>query len=157
MEFRIISLPPFKAATSGVDKQADFSRESVLGKFDAYFSAIKLNARDSFTPRDFLYYDEEQQGLVWIFALSEDISAGENEIIDFEGGYYLTYSYKDGDGEMNDKLCKEALKYIEESDYLELNIRKDHYMMGHIITPAEIIEKQGFAQMETFIPIKIKA
>jgi len=41
MEFRIISLPPFKAATSGVDKNFDFSADGILGKFDAYFSAIK--------------------------------------------------------------------------------------------------------------------
>jgi hypothetical protein len=28
--------------------------------------------------------------------------------------------------------------------------------MGHIITPSEIIKAQGFAQMENFVPIKLK-
>jgi len=28
--------------------------------------------------------------------------------------------------------------------------------MGHIITPPEIIKAQGWAQMENFIPIKLK-
>ena len=157
MEFRIISLPPFKAASSGVDKNFDFTSEGVLGKFDLYFSVMNLSDRDRFLPRDFLYYDEEQQGMVWILALSEDMDDGENEVIHFDGGYYLTYFYKDGDEETNGKLYKEALKYIENSDILELDIRQNHYPMGHIITPAEIIQAQGWAQMETFIPIKLKS
>ena len=156
MKFRIISLPAFKAASSGVDKNFDFSPSGVLGKFSDYFSTIKLSDRDSFLPRDFLYFDEEKQGLVWIFALSEGIDSGGNEVIDFDGGFYLTYTYKDGDEDTNEKLYNEALKYIEESEVLELDIRPNHYSMGHIITPAKIIEAQGWAQMEAFIPIKLK-
>jgi hypothetical protein len=156
MEFRIISLPPFRASTSGVDKNFDFSSTGVLGKFDLYFSAIEPSDRDRFMPRDFLYYDEEQQGMIWIWALSEDMDDGGNEVIDFDGGYYLTYAYKDGDEESNGKLYTEALKYIENSEVMELDIRPNHYAMGHIITPAEIIKAQGWAQMETFIPIRLK-
>jgi hypothetical protein len=156
MDFRIISLPPFKAASSGVDKNFDFSSTGILGKFDIYFSAIHPSDRDNFMPRDFLYYDEQQQGMIWIWALSDDMSDGGNEVIDFDGGYYLTYAYKDGDEQTNGKLYKEALKYIEDSDVLELDVRPNHYSMGHIITPAEIIKAHGWAQMETFIPIKLK-
>ena len=94
--------------------------------------------------------------MIWIWALSEDMDNGGHEIIDFEGGYYLTYAYKDGDNEANNKLYKEALEYIETSEVLELDVRPNHYTMGHIITPAEIIDAQGWAQMETFIPIKLK-
>lgn len=65
MEFRIIELPPFTAESSGVDLNFDFSEKGVLGKFDAYFSAIKPVARDCFMPRDFLFYDPENKGLVW--------------------------------------------------------------------------------------------
>lgn len=156
MNFRMISLPNFKAASSGVDQNFDFSPAGVLGKFDQYFSAIKPCSRDSFMPRDFLYFDEEKQGLVWIWALSEDMDNGGNEVIDFEGGYYLTYVYKDGDEEANGKLYKDAIQYIEDSEVLALDIRSNHYTMGHIITPPEIIKAQGWAQMETFIPIKLK-
>ncbi len=65
MDFRIISLPPFKAASSGVDKECNFSPSGILGKFDKYFSAISPSKRDSFMPRDFLFFDEEKQGMVW--------------------------------------------------------------------------------------------
>lgn len=112
--------------------------------------------RDSFMPRDFLYYDEKNKGLVWIWALSEGMDDGGNEILDFEGGYYLTYIYKDGDEEANQRLYGEAIKYIEESEVLELDVRPDHYSMGHIITPPEIIQAQGWAQMEAFIPVKLR-
>ncbi|WP_425448815.1 hypothetical protein [Dethiothermospora halolimnae] len=156
MEFRIISLPPFKAASSGIDKEFDFSSNGILGKFDKYFSEIKLSERDSFIPRDFLFFDEEGQGMVWWWALTEDMDDGNNEVVDFEGGYYITYVYKDGDEETNGKLYNRALEYIKNSDILELDIHKNHYAMGHIITPPEIIEAQGWAQMETFIPVKLK-
>ena len=156
MKFRIVSLPAFKAASSGLDKNFDFSPNGILGKFNEYFSAIIPSARDSFLPRDFLYFDEEKQGFVWMWALSEDMNDGGNEIIDFDGGFYLTYAYKDGDEETNGRLYDEALKYIQASEVFELDIRPNHYAMGHIITPSEIIEAQGWAQMEAFIPIKLK-
>jgi transposase len=78
------------------------------------------------------------------------------EVIDFDGGYYVTYVYKDGDEEANSQLYNEAIKYIEESGIFELDVRPNHYAMGHIITPPEVIKAQGWAQMETYIPIKIK-
>ncbi len=40
MDFRIVYLPPFEAVSSGADKEFDFSPEGILGKFDAYFSAM---------------------------------------------------------------------------------------------------------------------
>lgn len=156
MEFRIISLPPFRAASSGVDENFDFSDNGILGKFDNYFSKIMPSPRDNFMPRDFLFFDEEKQGMVWWWALIDDMDNGDNEIVNFDGGYYLTYVYKDGDEEANGKLYREALEYINNSEAFELDVRPNHYAMGHIITPVEIIEIQGWAQMETFIPIKLK-
>lgn len=155
MYFRIISLPAFKAASSGVDKNFDFSEEGILGKFDQFFSKKKVSPRDNFMPRDFLYYDEVQNGMVWIWALTEDSDSEGYETIDFEGGLYLTYTYKDGDEEENERLYNEAIKYINESNIFSLDIRPNHYVMGHIITPSEVINAQGWAQMETFIPIKL--
>lgn len=157
MLFSVISLPAFKAASSGLDTQFDFSPEGVLGRFDRYFSAIRPSARDSFMPRDFLYYDESARGMVWMWALAEGMDDGGNDIVDFEGGWYLTYAYRDGDEEANAALYAQALQYIEESDALALDIRPGHYAMGHIITPPELITAQGWAQMETFIPVKLKA
>ncbi|MGP0586199.1 GyrI-like domain-containing protein [Paenibacillus timonensis] len=156
MHFRIISIPPFKAVSSGVDKNADFSENGVLGKFDAYFSKLKPGPRDGFMPRDFLYYDAEKEGLVWMYALTDEMDAEGFEVMDFEGGSYLTYHYKDGDHEANERLYHEALAWIEQSEYFVLDQRTNHYAMGHIITPPEVIKATGTAQMEAFIPIRLK-
>lgn len=155
MEFRIIELPSFKAASSGPDPEFDFSEQGILGRFDAYFSRLSPSPRDTFMPRDFLYFDPSKGGMVWIYALTDDMETGDYEVIDFAGGYYLTYAYKDGDEQAGQKLFEEARKYIEAHDQLELDVTNDRFLMGHIITPKEIIERQGWVQMESFIPIKL--
>lgn len=155
--FRIIELPPFTAVSSGLDPACDFSEKGVLGKFDAYFSAIKPLPSDSFRPRDFLFYDPVRQGMVWLWALAEGMDDGGLEHIDFEGGYYLCYHYQDGDDAAREKRHQEALAYIRDSQVFELDERPNHYGMGHIITPKAIAKAQGYYVMEVFIPIKIKA
>ena len=156
MDFRIISLPPFRAASSGVDSAMDFSPTGLLGKFNAYFSAIHPSPRDDFMPRDFLLYDWERKGFVWWWALTEGMDDGGNEIEEFDGGLYLTYVYRDGDEEDGGRKYQEALQYIEASGIFEKDERSGHYTMGHIITPRAVIDRQGWAQMENFIPIKLK-
>ena len=156
MDFRIISLPPFQAASSGLVWDFDFSPDGALGKFNTYFSAITPSPRDSFMPRDFLCFDGETGGMVWLYALSEGIEPGGYEVVECEGGCYVTYTYRDGDEEANSRLFREAVAYIEASPVLELDVRPGHLSMGHIITPQEVIAAQGWAQMEAFIPVKLK-
>lgn len=156
MDFRIVSLPPFRAVSSGLVRDFDFSPESALGKFNAYFSAITPSPRDSFMPRDFLCHAAQENAMVWLWALSEGMDTGGYEVIDFEGGCYLTYTYRDGDEEANGRLYQKALAYIETSGVFAPDIRPNHWPMGHIITPPAVIQAQGWAQMETFIPIKLK-
>lgn len=95
--------------------------------------------------------------MVWILALSEDIDAGGYEVIDFPGGCYLCYAYKDGDQEANQILWNKAMAYVASQNSFELDIKPGRYAMGHIITPPEIINCQGWAQMESFIPIRPKS
>ena len=68
----------------------------------------------------------------------------------------MTYTYRDGDQEANAKLYQEAAACIEASPVLEPDVRPGHLSMGHIITPPEVIAAQGWAQMEAFIPVKLK-
>lgn len=156
MTYRIISIPPFRAVLSGVDSSFDFSENGVLGRFNNYFSKLKPRPQDSFSPRDYLYFDEKQGGLVWMYALADYMDTEGYETLDFDGGYYVTYHYKDGDEAENERLYNEVLAWIEQSEALALDKRENHYPMGHIITPPAIIEAQGWAQMETFIPVKLK-
>ena len=154
--FRIIELPAFTAVTSGIDQTFDFSPTGKLGQFDAFFSAIKPLPKDNFMPRDFLYYDESNKGLVWMYALIDGVDTLDYETIDFEGGYYVTFTYQDGDDKTRDSRYQEAMTFINNHNHIELDIRENHYPMGHIITPEELMNKQGYAQMQTYIPVKMK-
>ncbi len=156
MNFRIISLPSFQAVTSGVDKVGDFADGGILRSFDNFFSGVIPKPEESFMPRDFLYYDEENGGMVWLWALTESGETGGFETVEFEGGLYITYAYRDGDGENHDRLHKEVYDYLKASDILTLDIRPNHYSMGHIITPKAVMDAQGWGQMEVFIPVKLK-
>ena len=156
MDFRIISLPPFTAVTSGPDPQFDFSPEGVLGRFNEFFSSIKPSPRDSFMPRDFLFFNKEAGGLEWGYAIEEGMPDGGFSKISFEGGVYLTYFYWDHDEDANQKLYQQALDYIAASDAFQLDERPGHYSMGHIITPPEFIEALGNGMMEAFVPVKLK-
>lgn len=156
MDFRIVSLPPFRAVSSGPDPKADFTSGGVLGKFDAYTSSVYPPPRDSFLPRDFLFFDEQQQALVWWYALFDGMNVGGYQVVEFDGGLYLTYVYRDGDETENGRLYRAALEHISSSSIYETDIRPNHYPMGHIITPPQLIKAQGFAQMETYIPIRLR-
>ena len=156
MDFRIVSLPPFRALTSGPDPDADFTPAGRPGRFDAHVSTSRPTPRDSFLPRDFLFFDEEQQALVWWYALVDDMPTGGYAVVDFDGGLYLTYVYRDGDDSGNGLLYRAALAHIATSPIYETDIRPNHYPMGHVITPPRLILAQGFAQMETYIPIRLR-
>lgn len=91
----------------------------------------------------------------WWWALAEGMPDGGFEKVDFPGGYYLTYFNRDGDEEESTRLYNDAMKYIEYSEVIDLDEGPDHYAMGHIITPAALIDAQGYALMETFIPVKM--
>lgn len=155
MEFRMIELPSFKAVSSGVDTNVDFSDQGILGKFNAYFSKLSPRPENSFMPRDFLMFDHSKGGMVWLYALTDELETDGYDIVDFVGGYFLTYVYKDGDEIAGQELFKKAKEFIAHSAHLEFDISENRPMMGHIITPKKIIEEQGWAQMESFIPIRL--
>lgn len=156
MDLRIISIPSFTAVTSGPDPEMDFSPEGKLGRFNDYFSAITPSPRDSFMPRDFLFFNSEAGGLEWWWALEEGMPDGGFQRVAFEGGLFATYTYRDQDQETNGRLYQETVQAIQESGCLELDDRPGHYSWGHIITPPELIEAQGFALMECFVPVRVR-
>lgn len=81
---------------------------------------------------------------------------GGYEKVQFDGGYYLCYHYRDQDEVAGAELHQAAMQFIQDSQLLELDERPNHYTMGHIITPKEISDQLGYAIMETFVPIKLK-
>ena len=156
MEYRIIYLPPFQAVTSGPSADFDFSEAGILGKFGRYFSTITPEPRDSFMPRDFLFFNREAGGLEWWWALADGMPDGGYAHTSFDGGNYITYIYKDGEQAENERQYNDVMDFLSKNDLFMSDERPGHYGMGHIITPAEIIKAQGYAVMEAFVPIKLR-
>lgn len=82
-------------------------------------------------PRDFLYYDEENKGMVWLWALTES-------------------------GETHDRLHKEVYDYIKASDILELDIHPNRYPMGHYHAKS-CYGRTGLGTDGGFYPCEIEA
>jgi hypothetical protein len=154
MEYVLIQLPEFDAIVSGVDKTFDFSKEGVLGRFDAYYSTQKPSPNDSFLPRDFLYFDAFQGGLVWMYAIHEGMTPHAFQTVRVPAGWYLIYHWVDGDDEQGGKMYQGALEYLKTLRCFELDETEGRHAMGHIVTPSDAAVLQGFAVMRTYLPVK---
>lgn len=155
MDYVLIQLPAFDAIVSGVDSQFDFSQKGVLGRFDAYFSAQKPSQNDSFLPRDFLYFDADQGGLVWMYAVHDGMTPHNFDKVHVPGGWYLTYEWIDGDDEQGGAMYQGALRYLATLGKFEIDETAGRHAMGHIVTPHDAIFLQGFAVMRTYLPVRI--
>ena len=72
----------------------------------------------------------------------------------FPAGLYATYVWRDGDEAENARLYRRTLEEIEATGTLMPDDTRP--AMGHIITPPEVQRALGYAQMETFLPIRVK-
>lgn len=152
---RIIELPKCKVVSSGCDIVGDFAAGGILDRFDKWWSEADKKRRDKFYPRDFLCYDPAKGGLVWYYAVEDStIDTGGFEMVDFEGGLYAVATSMDGDEDDSSSVFEEIKDWVSNSQYFEVD--DSRCCMGHIITPQTAIKVMGYAQMENYIPIKIK-
>lgn len=96
---RIVELPGCKMASSGCGTGPDqWADDGLLRRFNVWWSTLDKKRADKFFPRDFMWYDREKDGLVWYYAIPEDITDTAGfEIVDFAGGLYAVAVYKDDD------------------------------------------------------------
>jgi len=154
---RVIALPSCRMISSGADASCDFSEAGLLGRFDRFFTEFSKNQINRFSPLDFLYFDEEKGGLVWNYVLEEGRTAPEGwDVVDFQGGLYAVYDAIDNDPETNGAEHKALMEKIDKTPQLELDVRPDRPIMGHIISPPEVITAMGAGVMETFVPVRLK-
>lgn len=151
---RLIELPKCKMVSSGCDVNCDFSETGILGKFDKWWSAYDKNRKDKFFPRDFIWYDFKNEGLVWYYAIEEDISDCEYEIMDFNGGLYAVATSIDGDDEDGASVIKSISEWIEKNEKIEVDNSRP--IMVHVITPQCAIKALNYHQADNFVPIKMK-
>ena len=152
-EIRIIKIPELRVVSSGaITNMKEFEA------FDTWWSSI--NAEHYITPRDFMWYNEKEKFMEWIFAIPENYSDfGDYQLVNFPGGLYAVASSKDSDEDCN-IAQEEVRKWVSDSSYFELSTSENditvRYTMSHVITPKIFKEKMGYHLSDIFIPIVVK-
>ncbi|MNC53372.1 hypothetical protein D3C75_1027760 [compost metagenome] len=76
------------------------------------------------------------------------------EVVDFEGGLYAVATSIDGNEEDSSKVYHQIVEWVVNSGCFEMD--EGRFSLGHITTPQSATKAMGYAQMENYIPIKIK-
>jgi hypothetical protein len=122
-------------------------------EFDNWWSNI--DTKDYITPRDFMYSDGENNGMIWLFAPPIGFTdVGKYEWVDFPGGLYAVGTAKDGDEEDSENTKEMISQWIKDSGCFEETNQR--YTMSHISTPKIFKEKMGYHLTEFFVPIVAK-
>lgn len=150
---RIIKIPELKVVSSGA-----ISNMEELNKFDSWWSAIDVN--NYITPRDFMWYNEKEKYMEWVFAVPDNYKDFDNyNLKDFPGGLYAVTTSKDNEEDCNNAR-EQIRKWVLESGCFELSEEKNdiaiRYTMNHVITPKIFKEKMGYHLSDNFVPIVVK-
>lgn len=154
---RVIEIPKMKVVTSGGMRTGE-----EFGAFCNWWSNIRTEGY--ITPRDFMWFNEKEGFVEWIFAIPNNCSDfGKYNLIDFSGGLYAVASTIDADddnGEDKNNTIKMVYEWVNDSGCFEvsssLNDAKERYTMFHIISPKIFREKKGYSIADVFIPIVVK-
>jgi DNA gyrase inhibitor GyrI len=150
---RIIKIPELKVVSSGA-----ITNMEELEKFDSWWSAIDVN--NYITPRDFMWYNEKEECMEWVFAIPENYKdVGDYHLKDFPGGLYAVLSSKNTEEDCNNAR-EEIRQWVLKSGCFELstdeNDKAIRYSMNHVITPKIFQEKMGYHLTDNFVPIIVK-
>ncbi len=149
---RIIEIPRLKVVSSGA-----ITNMEELEAFDSWWSAIDV--KHYITPRDFMWYNEKEKYMEWVFAIPEDYNDfGDYHLKDFSGGLYAVATSKDTDEDCN--VAREQIrKWVLDSECFTLSTDKNNtntrYIMNHVITPKVFKEKMGYHLSDNFVPIEL--
>jgi len=143
-KIRILEIPACKMVASPCGMFGD----GKLEKFDEWFSQFPR----LYYPKDFLYYDHEKNGFIWLYMFSKNINVPDDfKIINFTGGLYAITTGIDGQNSSEE--MDEIKTFIENNDKIEEDLSR--FSMGHIITSPFGEKALGYKQMDYYIPVKI--
>lgn len=141
---RIYEIPKCKMVSS----QCGMFGDGKLEKFDEWFSKLP---RTMF-PKDFLWFDSNNNGFVWYYIYEEGMANLENfEVVDFPGGLYAVAT--DIDGKNNETALNTIKNFIAEKGCYEEDYSRAY--LGNVITPPSARKAMGYSQMDYYIPIKV--
>lgn len=145
---KIVEIPTCKVVSSG--------RFTLGDEVFCKFSESILKKQSDLFPHDFMWFDSISGKMVWYYVLmNKNIDTNCFEVIDFDGGLYASAVSKDGDDSDGELVYKTIKDWINQSDCFELDEREEHQTMFHMPLPLTK-EIMGYAQLEIFVPIKVK-
>lgn len=142
---RIYEMPACKMVSS----QCGMFGDGKLERFNEWFSSLP---RPMF-PKDFMFYDQQQEGFIWYYIYNEGMNVPQDfSIIDFPGGLYAVAT--DVDGQDSSETITTIKNFIEEKGCFEEDASRSY--LGNIPTPPSACKAMGYEQMDYYVPIKIK-
>ncbi len=148
-DIRIVELPACQMVTSGV-KQGNNHE-----KFNKMWGELDAKRKDRFFPRDFMWWDKDDNGPVWWYAVESWVTEADTngfKFVDFEGGMYATAIVPDFDYREALRAYNGIKDWISKHDSFVLDERPRHETMWHVTGP-DITNLLGYTQVEYFIPI----
>jgi DNA-binding transcriptional MerR regulator len=151
-DIRVIELPACRMVTSGVKQGNNHKR------FDKMWGKLDAKRKERFFPRDFMWWDKENNGPVWWYAVEDWVTDADTngfKFVDFEGGMYATAIVPDFDYNEALRAYNGIKDWITKHQSFALDERSGHKTMWHVVAP-DITSFLGYRQVEYFFPICIK-
>lgn len=141
---RIYEIPACKMVAS----QCGMFGDGKLEKFGEWLGKLP---RTMF-PKDFLWYDKVNNGLVWYYMFEDGMTFPDDfNLVDFPGGLYAVAT--DVDGKDNQPALNAIKDFIKEKGCFEEDPTREY--LGNIITPPPANKAMGYNQMDYYIPVRI--
>ena len=152
----VVRLPKFRALVSDFYTFADAELWDIMGWADKHSHFVKHIMLDC---HDFLARGtgENSGKFSFINAITDDVTeadAAPYKITEFAGGLYAMLVSIDSDNDSIKKVEDKVFKWLENTNFEYDNSRD---IMGHMgYTDDEINKGLGYAQLQRYIPIKLK-
>jgi len=150
----VVRVPKIRVASTGVMSWYELMEN---GGSKQLWDNKHLYKEFVFGCADFLIRTES--GFEWIQALKDDVDVTQMdlaplEIYDFEGGLYAMAVSINGDMDSIDKVEEKVCRWIETTNF---EYDGNRGVMGHMAyNDNEITKGLGYAQLQRFVPIKLK-
>ncbi|HAW70685.1 MAG TPA: MerR family transcriptional regulator [Firmicutes bacterium] len=153
----LVEMPPCRMVTSGyLSVESDDEHR----RFDSMCGRLASRIADKINPRDFMYYDAEQNKLVWMFMLEDWMTESDTEgfkIINFDGGLFAAALADGWELSEYDRVYKGINAWLTQQEFLELDKAPDRHMLYHFAGPHSAqMKKWNYGRVRYFVPIKAK-
>lgn len=151
----IIEMPPCRMVTSG-----PLLNDAELNRFDAMWMRLASRIADKINPRDFMYYDAEQNKSVWLYLIEDWMTEADMEgyeIITFTGGLFASALADSWEYSEYDRVYKGIKAWLSRQEHLELDESPERHVLYHFAGPhSEELKALNLGKTRYLIPIKQK-